>query len=152
LRAYRSAGLERWPHEVSEDRTALAEARASLAADPRSVSSARRLLAQVLDATGVQGEPRSHALLVASELVTNAISHGSRAGDEISVEFRIHPRRVRICVRDPIRGGSALVALSPDEGRPTGRGLQIVDQLADWSERVVDGRREVRADLVFGGT
>jgi anti-sigma regulatory factor (Ser/Thr protein kinase) len=135
---------------VSDDLTALAEARASLAADERSVSSARRLLAQILDAAGVLGEPRSHALLVASELVTNAISHGSRTGDEISVEFAVQPRRVRICVRDPIRrGSSTLVALSPDERRPAGRGLQIVEQLADWSERVVDGRREVRAELVL---
>ena len=135
---------------MSDDLTALAEARASLAADVRSVSSARRLLAQILDAAGVRGEPRSHALLVTSELVTNAISHGSRAGDEIAVEFAVQPRRVRICVRDPIRrGSSTLVALSPDERRPAGRGLQIVEQLADWSERVVDGRREVRAELVL---
>jgi anti-sigma regulatory factor (Ser/Thr protein kinase) len=139
----------RWLHEVSEDMTALAEARASLAADPRSVSMARRLLAQILDATGVRGELRSHALLVASELVTIAISHGSRPGDEIAVEFAVQPRRVRICVRDPIRGNSALVALTPDERRPAGRGLQIVDQLAAWSERVVDGRREVRAELLL---
>ena len=135
---------------MSDDLTALAEARASLAADERSVSSARRLLAQILDAAGVLGEPRSHALLVASELVTNAISHGSRTGDEISVEFAVQPRRVRICVRDPIRrGSSTLVALSPDERRPAGRGLQIVEQLANWSERVVDGRREVRAELAL---
>jgi anti-sigma regulatory factor (Ser/Thr protein kinase) len=141
--------MVRWSHEVSDDLTALAEARASLAADPRSVSTARRLFEQILDVTGVRGEPRSHALLVASELVTNAISHGSRAGDEISVEFAVQQHRVRICVRDPIRGGSAVVALSPDERRPTGRGLQIVEQLAEWSEQVVDGRREVRADLVL---
>ena len=142
--------MVRWLHEVSQDVTALAEARASFAADGRSVSAARRLLAQILDAAGVRGEPRSHALLVASELVTNAISHGSRTGDEITVEFVVQPRRVRICVRDPIRrGSSALVALSPDERRPAGRGLQIVEQLADWSERVVEGRREVRAELLL---
>jgi anti-sigma regulatory factor (Ser/Thr protein kinase) len=135
---------------VSDDITAPAEARASLAADPRAVSTARRLLEQVLDATGVQGEPRANALLVASELVTNAISHGSRAGDEITVEFAVQQRRLRICVRDPIRGGSAVVALTPDERRPTGRGLQIVEQLAEWSEQVVDGRREVRAELLVG--
>ena len=143
--------MVRWLHEVSEDVTALvAEARASFAADGRSVAAARRLLAQILDAAGVRGEPRSHALLVASELITNAISHGSRTGDEITVEFAVQSRRVRICVRDPIRrGSSTLVALSPDERRPAGRGLQIVEQLADWSERVVDGRREVRAELVL---
>lgn len=142
--------MVRWLHEVSEDVPAQAEARASLAAEPRSVSAARRLLAQILDATGVRGESRSHALLIASELVTNAINHGSRTGDEISVEFAVQPRRVHICVRDPIRrGSSALVALSPDDRRSAGRGLQIVEQLADWSERVVDGRREVRAELVL---
>ena len=143
--------MVRWLHEVSEDVTALvAEARASFAADGRSVAAARRLLAQILDAAGVRGEPRSHALLVASELITNAISHGSRTGDEITVEFAVQSRRVRICVRDPIRrGSSTLVALSPDERRPAGRGLQIVEQLAEWSERVVDGRREVRAELVL---
>jgi anti-sigma regulatory factor (Ser/Thr protein kinase) len=132
---------------LSEEITALAEARASLAAEPRSVSRARRLLAQILDAASVRGEPRWQALLIASELVTNAINHGSRPGDEIAVEFAVQPRRVRICVRDPIRGSSAVVALTPDERRPAGRGLQIVEQFADWSERVVDGRREVRAEL-----
>jgi hypothetical protein len=44
------------------------------------------------------------------------------------------------------------VALSPDERRSAGRGLQIVEQFADWSERVVDGRREVRAELVLQAT
>jgi hypothetical protein len=100
---YRSPGMVRWLHEMTDDVTAPAEARASLVTDPRSVSMARRLLAQILDATGVQGEPTSHALLVTSELVTNAISHGSRTDDEILVEFAVQPRRVRICVRDPIR-------------------------------------------------
>ena len=41
------------------------------------------------------------------------------------------------------------MALTPDERRPAGRGLQIVEQLAAWSERVVDGRREVRAELLL---
>jgi anti-sigma regulatory factor (Ser/Thr protein kinase) len=134
---------------VVEDLIALAEARASLPAESSSVSTARGLLAQILDVAGVRDEPRSHALLIASELVTNAISHGSHDGDEIAVEFAVESRRVRICVRDPMRGNSAVMALTPDERRPTGRGLQIVEQLADWSEGVVDGRREVRAELAL---
>jgi anti-sigma regulatory factor (Ser/Thr protein kinase) len=127
----------------------VAEACASLAAEPRSVSVARRLLAQLLDACGVGSEQKSYALLVASELIANAITHGSRPGDEIAVEFAVQPRCVRICVRDPVRSASAPVALSPEERRPFGRGLQIVEQLADWSERVVDGRREVWAKLML---
>ena len=47
----------------------MAEAHASLAAEARSVSVARRLLAQLLDACDVRSNHRSDALLVASELV-----------------------------------------------------------------------------------
>jgi anti-sigma regulatory factor (Ser/Thr protein kinase) len=130
---------------VSEDSNV--EACVSLAAEPRSVSVARRLLAQLLDASGSRSEQGSDALLVASELVANAISHGSRPGDEIAIELAVRPRCVRICVRDPVRSSSAPVALSPDERRPSGRGLRIVEQLADWSERIVQGRREVRATV-----
>jgi anti-sigma regulatory factor (Ser/Thr protein kinase) len=127
----------------------MAEACASLAAEPRSVSVARRLLAQLLDARGVSSDHRSDALLVASELVANAVRHGSSPGDEITVEFAVRPGTVRICVRDPVRNRSAPVALSADDRRPSGRGLQIVEQIADWSERIVHGRREVRATVVF---
>jgi anti-sigma regulatory factor (Ser/Thr protein kinase) len=127
---------------------AFGEAAASLRAEPSSVSAARRLLVGVLDAADVRGAPKSNALLVASELVTNAISHASRSGDdEIAVEFAVRPRCVRICVRDPIRGKSTPVALTPNHDRPTGRGLQIVEQFAVWSERVINGRREVQAEL-----
>jgi anti-sigma regulatory factor (Ser/Thr protein kinase) len=126
---------------------AFGEAAASLRAEPSSVSAARRLLVGVLDAADVRGAPKSNALLVASELVTNAISHASRSGDEIAVEFAVRPHCVRICVRDPIRGNSTPVALTPNHDRPTGRGLQIVEQFAAWSERVINGRREVQAEL-----
>jgi anti-sigma regulatory factor (Ser/Thr protein kinase) len=110
---------------------------------------ARRLLAQLLDARGVRSKNRADALLVASEMVANAISHGSHPGDQITVEFAVRPRYVRIRVRDPVRSSSSPAALSADEHRPSGRGLQIVEQLAYWSERVVNGRREVRARLAL---
>jgi anti-sigma regulatory factor (Ser/Thr protein kinase) len=124
------------------------EAHALLAGDARSVSVARRLLAQLLDARGVPSSQRSDAL-VASELVANAIRHGSRPGDKIAVEFAVRPRCIRICVRDPVRSSSSPAALSADARRPSGRGLQIVEQLADWSERFVNGRREVRATVAL---
>jgi anti-sigma regulatory factor (Ser/Thr protein kinase) len=128
----------------------MTEACASLAAEARSVSVARRLLAQLLEGHDVRRDHRSDALLVASELVTNAIRHGSCPGDEIAVEFAVRHDSVRICVRDPVRSRSAPLALSPDERRPSGRGLQLVEQLADWSERIVHGRREVRATVAVG--
>jgi anti-sigma regulatory factor (Ser/Thr protein kinase) len=129
---------------VSKDSSTV-EAHASLAADAGSVSVARRLLAQLLDARGVQSNHRADALLVASELVANAISHGSHPGEQITVEFAVRPRYVRIRVRDSVRSSSSPAALSADEHRPSGRGLQIAEQLAYWSERVVNGRREIRA-------
>ena len=124
-------------------------AAASLAAEPSSVSAARQLLVQVLDAAGVRGDARSNALLVASELVANAISHGSRSGDAIDVEFALQPHLVRMRVRDPIRGSTTPLALTPNEDRPAGRGLQIVERVAEWSERVINGRREVQAEISF---
>jgi anti-sigma regulatory factor (Ser/Thr protein kinase) len=106
-------------------------------------------MARTLQEAGVEESRRFEALLVTSELVTNALSHGSRPGDEISVDVSLEGERLLIGVRDAARGGSTPVALTPDEQRPSGRGLAMVDWLADWSERIVDGRREVRAELTI---
>jgi anti-sigma regulatory factor (Ser/Thr protein kinase) len=61
---------------VSEDLTPI-EASGSFAAEPQAVSAARGLVAQVLEAAGIDEERGADALLVASELVANAIHHGS---------------------------------------------------------------------------
>jgi hypothetical protein len=54
-----------------------------------------------------------------------------------------------MCVRDPIRrGGSALVALSPNEGRSAGRGLQIVEQFADLASDALQARAHATRPLV----
>jgi anti-sigma regulatory factor (Ser/Thr protein kinase) len=112
------------------------------------VARARALLTGVLDGVGVEGEPRSEALLVVSELVTNAIRHGSRGGDVIGVDFTICGGRLCICVQDAARGDAVVpLARTADEQRPAGRGLNIVERFAQWSERVVDGKREVRAEM-----
>jgi anti-sigma regulatory factor (Ser/Thr protein kinase) len=121
----------------------------SLVAAPRAVSEARAVLGRVLDERGVSGDARADALLVTSELVANAVTHGSRSGDEIEVELALGRRRIQICVRDPLRGRSTPVALTADERRQEGRGLQIVSHLSEWSERVIGGWREVRAELTW---
>jgi anti-sigma regulatory factor (Ser/Thr protein kinase) len=119
----------------------------TLQAEPASIAQARALLEQTLVDAGVDKPRRFDALLVASELVTNAVSHGSRPGDEISVSFELDGCRLSIVVRDQARARTGPVSLTPDEQRPAGRGLGIVDRLADWSERMSDGRREVRAEM-----
>lgn len=134
---------------VTDDVRALAEAGVSLPAEPVSVARARALLGDVLEQARVEGDTRAQALLVASELVTNAISHGSRSGDSIGVQYKLEADRLSIVVRDAARARRAPVALTADEHRPAGRGLNIVERLAEWSERIVDGRREVRAELTL---
>lgn len=100
-------------------------------AEPASVGAARSLLDRTLAEAGVEQARRVDALLVTSELVTNAVSHGSRPGDRISVEFSLDMGRLRIRVRDAARARTVPVALTPDEQRPGGRGLSIIDRLAD---------------------
>jgi anti-sigma regulatory factor (Ser/Thr protein kinase) len=133
--------------QILEPARSAAENQIVLAAEPESVPRARALLTRFLDAEGIEGDVRRNVLLVASELVTNAISHGSGPGDEIGISYTIKGEFLCISVRDAIRGSSVPVALTADDQRADGRGLTLVDRLAHWSERVVDGRREVRAEV-----
>jgi two-component sensor histidine kinase len=87
------------------------------------------------------------ALLITNELVSNAIEHGSENGDEIEIRAQLLRDRLCIVVCDNARKRRVPVALTPDEQRDGGRGLQLVAQLADLSEHIVRGRRELRAEL-----
>lgn len=121
------------------------ETKRTFRAEPAAAGKARALLEQTLAVADLA--PWYEALLVTSELVTNAVCHGSRAGDRIFVSFTFGQGRLRIRVRDAARGRGLPVQLTPHEERPAGRGLSIVAHLAEWSERVIDGRREVSAEL-----
>jgi len=126
-----------------------AEASVTLPAEPGAVGRARALLERTLEQAGIDEGRRFEALLVTSELVTNAVTHGSKPGDEIGLEVSLEGSRLRIGVRDAAHGRTVPVSLSRDEQRAAGRGLAMVEWLADWSERIVDGRREVRAELTL---
>lgn len=129
--------------------SAKAEASVTLPAEPDAAARARALLEHTLAAAGVEASRRFEAVLVTSELVANAVTHGSRPGDEISLEVSLDGTLLRIAVRDAARGRTIPSALTRDEQRLAGRGLAVVDWLAEWSERIVDGRREVRAELTL---
>jgi anti-sigma regulatory factor (Ser/Thr protein kinase) len=82
-------------------------------------------------------------LLVASELVTNAVRH-SGCGDEHNLRVDIARRAgsLLIAVHDP--GLSATTAEPPlaDRSEPGGWGLQIIDRLsARWGSERPDGYR-----------
>ena len=126
-----------------------AEASVTLPAEPAAVARARAFLAQTLEHAGIEQDRRFEALLVTSELVTNAVRHGSRAGDQIGVLVLLEGRRLRIGVTDAAHGSSTPAAGESAEHHLSGRGLAMVEWLADWSERMVDGRREVRAELTL---
>ena len=123
------------------------ETSASLAAEPKAVGEARRLLRGALRDRGVDPQREQDVLIVVSELVGNAIRHGSRRGDRVELEFELAHDRLVLCVRDAGRTRAVPQVLPLGAERDAGRGLAIVARLARWSERVVNGRREVRAEM-----
>lgn len=92
--------------------------------DPRSVSAARRFTKQAL--TGSPSELTESVVLMVSELATNSIRH-AMTGFELTIARE--SEAVRIEVTD--RGAGQPRMRSPAPGDPNGRGLRIVDQLAD---------------------
>ena len=99
---------------------------------PESVAAARRFTGAALGRHSIDPEIVATAMLLVSELATNAIVHGTSTiqlrvgvGDDIRVE-----------VRDG--SGDAPVVEAADDERESGRGLAIVSTLADswdWSPR-----------------
>ncbi|MGO9821470.1 MAG: ATP-binding protein [Solirubrobacteraceae bacterium] len=92
--------------------------------DPRSVSAARRFTEEAL-----RGRPREliePAVLMVSELATNSIRHAMRG---FQLTIACERDAVRIEVTD--RGGGNPRMQSPGPDEPTGRGLRIVNELAD---------------------
>ena len=120
---------------------------ACLPADRSSLPRMRSMLAGFLEGTDVGDDISYNAQLVMHELAANAIEHGSDAQDKIEVLVQLLRDRLCIVVYDNARRSRVPVALTPDGDRDHGRGLQVVDQLADWSEQIVRGRRQVRAQL-----
>jgi two-component sensor histidine kinase len=85
------------------------------------------------------------AVLIASELATNALLHSASAGASFTVRCQVHPGHVQVEVED--LGGPW------QPGQPDGRphGLDIIEALTGpggWeTERTGDGNRTVRARL-----
>jgi anti-sigma regulatory factor (Ser/Thr protein kinase) len=91
------------------------------------VADARRFTGAYLSQWGLHGVQES-AILLVSELVTNALLH---AGGPARLELRPKADRVRICVSDdaPVEP----TPQHPDDESDHGRGLMLVDMLArEW--------------------
>ncbi|MGZ4625518.1 MAG: SpoIIE family protein phosphatase [Kineosporiaceae bacterium] len=122
--------------------------RVELVSSPRAPAVARRAVSAALDEAGLTGHLDTAALLV-SEVVTNALRHGG-GPEELVVE--IDPGGVSVGVRDsspqPPREeasqGPGAVQVVPGGLAENGRGLLLVDMLADsWGWRPEAGGKLV---------
>ena len=93
--------------------------------EPASVGLARGFVADVL--SQADDDTRDVALLLTSELVTNAILH---ARTPVQVGVLLDDERVLICVGDRMEASAELVPSGHSRTRPGGRGLALVADLS----------------------
>ncbi|GAA4907440.1 anti-sigma regulatory factor (Ser/Thr protein kinase) [Nonomuraea thailandensis] len=109
----------------------------NLPPEARSVAYARRLTRATLAGWGVTPETIDDATLVVSELVTNAVTH---ARPPITLSLTRKPGGLRAEITD--HGALApLVPRRAGEAATGGRGLGLVDELADRWNVEVNGER-----------
>ncbi|MEV0221643.1 ATP-binding protein [Streptomyces sp. NPDC050704] len=108
-----------------------------------SVGVARRNVRELLGEWGTSPETCDNAVLVASELVTNALTH--TASEWIVCRLRTAGERLHIEVEDQNRGLTLPAQCSPDPDDQGGRGLLLVGALSsDWGVRdTADGSGRV---------
>ncbi|MGV3759968.1 MAG: ATP-binding protein [Actinomycetota bacterium] len=107
----------------------------------------RHFVADALERAGA--EATDGVLLVASELITNAVRHGV---GEVELRIIVEPECIRLEVLD---GGHATVVAPSENPAPSalgGRGLLLVQGVADrWgSSFETDGRTLVWAEVARG--
>lgn len=121
-----------------------------LAHRPASVAVARHRLRDALEQAGVGETVVYDAMLVLSELVSNAVQHGLPTDDgHLDVSWTMDGDRLVIEVADAGRTGS-LVPRPRDVESDRGRGLVIVDDVCDsWRVDRRDGTTHVVAEMVL---
>jgi anti-sigma regulatory factor (Ser/Thr protein kinase) len=104
---------------------------------------APRVVRAALAASNPGGWSLDNGLLVASELVTNAVQR-SGCDDEQSLKVHVahHDGHLMIAVHDPGLSKDDAQRVGTDWSEPSGRGLQIIEQLsARWGSERSDGYR-----------
>ena len=112
-----------------------------LASDKASIPDARRIVAEALRAGRVDDELTTDLLIIVSELVTNAIAHGT--GEAVGLAVREVAGRIEVTV---VSDGRAEVGPVPSWTMPSagsigGRGLALVRALSDQVDAGSDGDR-----------
>ncbi|WP_205697892.1 SpoIIE family protein phosphatase [Conexibacter sp. SYSU D00693] len=117
----------------------------ALDARPSAVREGRAAVSATLTGWHVAGDVVADAVLVASELVTNAVLHGAAP-----IELRV--RRSSSHVMLEVRDGATVPPqkMRPDADEEHGRGLQLVASLSDrWGTRPLDGGKAVWCTLAL---
>ncbi|KNB52211.1 SpoIIE family protein phosphatase [Streptomyces caatingaensis] len=118
-------------------------------ADPEALSAARHMIRTAVRAWGARD--RSDDIeLVADELATNALLHTDGAA-VVTIRMLAGPeRRLRVEVED--RSSALPRRREPGESGVSGRGLLLVDRLADvWGVEPRGGGKSVWCEFVLGG-
>ena len=113
-------GLDRWV------RWSAVNASVSFGAGLESTTAARRFAERTMTGWSVDGERFETARLLVSELVANAVTHAATA---VEMVLDLDDGRLRVEVRD--EAGGRPQRRDPGVEEPTGRGLLIVEELAD---------------------
>jgi anti-sigma regulatory factor (Ser/Thr protein kinase) len=112
------------------------DAEVTLPDGPEGASFARRATARAAELWRLDRELTEIALLLVSELATNAIKHGA---PPVRLSLRLDAGRLRVEVTDSSPALPRLTQPGPDQAG--GRGLQIVQQLAArWGSQVSRSR------------
>ncbi|EFQ84619.1 ATPase/histidine kinase/DNA gyrase B/HSP90 domain protein [Aeromicrobium marinum DSM 15272] len=115
--------------------------------DPSTPSIARTKLAGFLTINRASSSVIDDALIVISEMIANAVSHGVPAQDgTIEISWSISGHLLELSVYDAGRG-AALDPIDFDTDSLSGRGLSIINRIADrWWVDMSQGTR-VNAEL-----
>ncbi len=114
--------------------------------------SAPRLARQAFEQATELGPVHDDALLVVSELTSNAVMHsGADERSEIELRAELVPEGIVIEVIDEGRSGTVPHARPADAGVPGGFGLPVVAAVARrWGSERLD-RMRVWAEIPLGG-
>ena len=116
-------------------------------AGPGAPGAARAFLRAQL-AEDLDTERHHDVELIVSELVTNAVQHGSAPGDEIELALEPRGRTVYVGVTDRCRNRRSPALFAASNDRESGRGLLAIERLADgWGDEIIDGKRRVWATV-----
>lgn len=118
-----------------------------LTPEPGAPGHARRVLAELLRAWRFDTERRSDAMVLVTEVVSNAVDHAGTGGDVVlALDVTASDTWLRVGLAD----GSTIrpIVRELDPNAPRGRGMQLVAALSDrWGSHDQDGGKRVWFEL-----